>query len=248
MKTISQVIRLLALAMLTSLTSTAFAGPADFSICGGSTGVAKGLCRAGIAVGCDQNVSSACQKIGEQYTAKTGNEPPWSDRTILIFAESTVLTGEKQPLDGTWETSCNPYFETDEIERYIFLGDTFERQEIVYTSTDGSCSAGGETATTHLGTIAAFDDFTTLGWKTCNDIECFYDAPLRLDGLGSLDPNPTVTKLVITIPEGSPGTGIYHIIYYMDDTVELGCLYEGVETDPGIYSNWVYPEIPRCKQ
>ena len=80
MKTISQVIRLI---ILTILSSTAFAEPPDFSVCEGTTQVAKGLCRAGISVGCGGQASKACQKIGEQYMAKTGNEPPWSDRTIL---------------------------------------------------------------------------------------------------------------------------------------------------------------------
>ena len=60
------------------------------------------------------------------------------------------MTGEKQPIDGTWGTFCIPDFETDQIEQFVFLGDIPERREIVYTSTDRSCSVGGETVTTHI--------------------------------------------------------------------------------------------------
>jgi hypothetical protein len=155
------------------------------------------------------------------------------------------MTGEKEPIDGTWETVCISNFDTDLIEQEVFLGDTFERREIVYTSTDGSCSVGGVTATTHFGTIAAFEDFTTEGWG--DHLGNVLPAPERLDGLGSLDPNPTVTKLVITVPDGSPGAGIYHEFWYMDDTAEPGCLYAMGETDPASYSNYVYAELPRCR-
>ena len=242
MNAISQVIRLLALAMLTS---TVFAGPPDFSVCGGSTGVSKGLCRAGIAVGCDQEASTACQKIGEQYTAKTGNEPPWSDRTILIYAESTVTTGEKQPIDGTWEFPCFQGSNPDETARYFFLGDIFEVQILNYTSTDGSCSSGETITTRFEGTVVAFDDFITDGWSDGTNL---VPPPDRMDGSGgSLDPNPTVTKLELTIPAGRPEAGTRRMFFYMDDTAPIWYLYGEGEDDSATYSSLVGNWDPRKK-
>jgi hypothetical protein len=261
------IIRLFTFVIFTSLASTAFSGspnssgPPDFSPCDGLMGAAKGLCHAGIAVGCDQEASTACEQIEEQYTAKTGNEPPWVDRTIYINAES----GEARPLDGMWEFGCDNDGPgtPDENEYMVFMGDTFQAWELEYTSTDRSCTTGEKITIFETGTVAAFDNIT-VGWE--GDI-----IPMRLadDGL-YLSTYPVVTKLIISITTGDE-PGDYNLFYYMDDTGELAspepkpwCIYapweeedddddeESTDDYPSFLTADDYPSLltaeePRCK-
>lgn len=237
--------------------STAIADKPDFSLCDGLMGAAKGLCHAGIAVGCDQEASNACEQIEEQYTAKTGNEPPWADRTIYINAES----GNKRPLDGIWEFGCE--YDDDEGVDYneymVFMGDTFEAWELYYTSTNGKCDAGEEITIFETGTVTV---------PAINDLNVsWYDGfiPYRLDGLGGqLNPTPVVTPLIISITTGDE-QGDYKLFYYMDDTgddafpeAEPWCIYAPEEEDDDEeengneelddgYSSFLTAEEPRCK-
>lgn len=58
------------------------AAPPDFSICDGQAGVGLGLCRGGIAAGCDgaNGGTEACLAIEANYRQISGgNEPPWID-------------------------------------------------------------------------------------------------------------------------------------------------------------------------
>ena len=211
------------------------------------TGAAKGLCHAGVAVGCDQEASTACEQIEEQYTSKTGNEPPWADRSIYINAESD----NKRPLDGIWEFGCGTEDGVDFNEYMVFMGDTFEAWELFYTSTDGTCSAGETITIFETGTVTAFED-TTVGWE--NDAP-----PLRLAGDGFyLKTNPDVTKLIISITTGEE-PGDYKLFYYMDDTgdsatpIEPWCIYAPLKEDNGDeelideYPTLLTAEEPRCK-
>jgi hypothetical protein len=258
------IIRLFTLVIFTSLASTAFSGspnssgPPDFSPCDGLMGAAKGLCHAGIAVGCDQEASTACEQIEEQYKAKTGNEPPWADRTIYINAES----GNARPLDGMWEFGCDNDDGVDFNEYMVFMGDTFEAWDLKYTSTDSSCSEGETKTIFETGTVTAFEDIT-VGWED--------DAPpMRLAGDGLyLITYPVVTKLIISITTGEE-PGAYKLFYYMDDTGELAlpepkpwCIYAPWEEDdddddentddyPSLLTADDYPSLltaeePRCK-
>jgi len=58
--------------------SPAFAQAPDFSICSEQRGAAFGLCRGGVAIGCDMDDSSnACAQIAEQFEQITGELPAW---------------------------------------------------------------------------------------------------------------------------------------------------------------------------
>jgi hypothetical protein len=244
------IIRLFTFVIFTSLASTAFSGspnasgPPDFSLCDGLTGAAKGLCHAGIAVGCDQKASAACEQIEEQYTAKTGNEPPWADRTIYINAES----GNARPLDGMWEFGCYKDEGVDFNEYMVFMGETFAAWELEYSSGDGTCFSGETITIFETGTVSAFEDII-VSWV--DD-----DVPMRLAGDGgTLDLTPVVTKLIISITTGDE-QGDYKLFYYMDDTGEINgepwCIYAPWEDDDDEESSDDYPSLltaeePRCK-
>jgi hypothetical protein len=255
MNTALNTCRIFVLLLFTSVMSTAIADKPDFSHCDGLKGAAKGLCHAGIAVGCDQEASNACEQIEEQYTAKTGNEPPWADRTIYINSES----GET-PLDGMWEFGCEYYEDEggDYNEYMVFMGDTFQAWALHYTSTNGKCDAGEEITIFETGTVTvpALDDLI-VSWYDGN-------IPMRLVGDGgTLNPTPVVTPLIISITTGDE-LGDYKLFYYMDDTgddavpeAKPWCIYApweedddeengNEELDDG-YSNFLTAEEPRCK-
>lgn len=63
-------------------TGTARAEPSDFSICDGLSGVALGLCRAGVVVGCADEPPTgsmtACMEIEDNYEMTTGGPVPWT--------------------------------------------------------------------------------------------------------------------------------------------------------------------------
>ena len=81
LRIISTLVVLLALA---GLSLQSFAGPSDFSICEDLTGPARGLCHAGVAVGCDSDGSSnACAQIAEQFENVTGEPPPYSLPSVI---------------------------------------------------------------------------------------------------------------------------------------------------------------------
>lgn len=95
-------------------TSSVFSAAPDFSICEGITGVAKGLCRAGIAVGCDQQTSQACQNIEDQYMAQTGNPPPWAEVTERIVFLTSQTYSPGTPYDSV--TSPNTFASLDNAD------------------------------------------------------------------------------------------------------------------------------------
>jgi hypothetical protein len=71
------------------------AAPPDFSACDGLTGPALGLCKAGVAVGCDVDSNNeACRSIAEQFEEATGNPPPYAVTTILghLCLDGSYLT------------------------------------------------------------------------------------------------------------------------------------------------------------
>ncbi len=65
--------------LLLPLSSPIHSAPPDFSLCEGLTGVARGLCRAGIAAGCANGTGSplACMRIEDNFVDATGDLPPW---------------------------------------------------------------------------------------------------------------------------------------------------------------------------
>jgi len=157
-----------------------------------------------------------------------------------VFASSSILinaeSGAAQSLDGSWDLPCR-ILNPDQSERLVFLGDTFKRQEITYTSTDGSCSTGEEVAKTQKGTVVATEDFIADGWSDGDGHPV--PAPKRQDSTGSLNPKPRVTRLIFTIREG-PEAGIRHDFFYMDDTATPWHLYgEGSPDDSSTYSKYV---------
>ena len=57
----------------------AIAQSPDFSVCEGFTGQAAGLCKGGVAAGCDiDDTGPACEQIAELFTDITGAPPPWT--------------------------------------------------------------------------------------------------------------------------------------------------------------------------
>ncbi len=64
---------------LLPLSHTVYSAPPDFSLCDGLSGVARGLCRAGIAAGCADGTGNAmaCMSIEENFVDATGELPPW---------------------------------------------------------------------------------------------------------------------------------------------------------------------------
>ena len=62
---------------------------ADFSICDDEQGAAFGLCRGGVAVGCDVDDSSVgCTMIAEQFEQITGSSPPYDDGVSISPSSS----------------------------------------------------------------------------------------------------------------------------------------------------------------
>ena len=74
----------LAVLVFLALSSASTSGqPPDFSACENEQGAAQGLCRAGIAVGCDVDPSTnSCSAIAEQYEQITGSYPPFFGPSI----------------------------------------------------------------------------------------------------------------------------------------------------------------------
>ena len=183
---------------------------------------------------------------GSNSDSEGDDDPVVGDDDPVVSVFINAESGNARSLDGTWIRGCDEpadIGETDESENWVFLGDTFERQEAVYTSTDGNCSTGEDITTTHTGTVAVQEDFITDGW---GDGDGPLAAPMRLDSTGSLNLNPTVTKLVITIPTG-PDAGDLHLFFYMDDTATPWHLYREGEDDHSTFSNLVHPEEPMRK-
>lgn len=250
MNIIPNYIRLLTLVIFTSLASTAFSGspnssgPPDFSLCGGLMGAAKGLCHAGIAVGCDQKASTACEQIEEQYTAKTGNEPPWADRTIYVTSEVAGTV----PLDGTWGFECEneePGVENDINEVLVFLGDTVEAHELIYESTNGTCTGAVEITILATGTVAAFEQFIVSGWiDEGGNVSSV--APESNLGGSNLTYNPNIVPLAFDVVDAE---FIERTFFYIDDTAEPWCFYrEDAEDDDNVWGEYLSFSEPRCKQ
>ncbi len=67
-----------AAALLTIGLFPANAAPPDTSVCDGQKGAAWGLCRAGVAIGCDVDSSqNGCTSVAEQFEKVAGSPPPW---------------------------------------------------------------------------------------------------------------------------------------------------------------------------
>ena len=72
---------------------SARAQPPDFTICDGLRGQAGGLCRAGVAVGCDiDDTHPGCSQIEELFRNVTGTSPPWSACPCDYFSEVPINT------------------------------------------------------------------------------------------------------------------------------------------------------------
>jgi hypothetical protein len=116
------------LAVMSALTTLSFqslAEPPDFSICDGLQGTARGLCQAGVVIGCDgDNSTSACTQIAEQFENATGEPPPYAVVTIsptsgdrLSVFTITDLDGRIQAADFVivYESGKDPL-----IDGYVF--------------------------------------------------------------------------------------------------------------------------------
>jgi hypothetical protein len=119
--------RFLAVAIVVSLgglalvsTGTARADSPDFSVCDGLPRGAAGLCRAGVAVGCADELPSgnlmACQEIEEQYRDVAGTEPPWlaAPCPCAISTFPTALWPSNELADVLF--SCPPLPEVTELD------------------------------------------------------------------------------------------------------------------------------------
>ena len=80
----SKIVSILMAMMIVAIFSLPSSAQApDFSICSGQQGAAFGLCRGGVAVGCDvDDNSSACASIAEQFKQITGALPPYGGAGI----------------------------------------------------------------------------------------------------------------------------------------------------------------------
>jgi hypothetical protein len=126
---------------LAGLSFQSLAGPADFSVCGDLSGPARGLCQAGVAIGCDSdNSSNACEQIAEQFENVAGEPPPyvppdpyppcecWSDMELKsAFPEATASTVchligpslEEADLNLLWESDwARPMARTSSFDGY----------------------------------------------------------------------------------------------------------------------------------
>ena len=68
----------------------------DFTLCDGLRGAAFGLCRAGVAVGCDvDDTQSSCDQIAAQFEQITGEQPPWAEVATIepnSGGQNTIFT------------------------------------------------------------------------------------------------------------------------------------------------------------
>jgi len=243
MNMLSGVFKITVLLLSSALWSAANAAPPDFSICEGLTGVAGGLCRAGVAVGCDQHASRACERIEAQYTDRTGEDPPWADKTILVTAE---IAGHV-PLDGAWAFDCEneePGVENDINELLVFLGDTVEAREVVYLSKDETCTGILSSTVLAAGTVTAYNEFMVLGWIDENG-QVASSGPLSNDGTQTLSFQPNVVPLEFIVP-GEPI--IERTFLYVDDTADPWCFYREDGDDDDIWGEYLSYSEPRCKQ
>ena len=84
---------LMAMMVVAIFSSPSSAQTPDFSICSDQQGAAFGLCRGGVAVGCDVDDSSdACTQIAEQFEQITGSLPPYAGASI---APSSAAPGNE---------------------------------------------------------------------------------------------------------------------------------------------------------
>ena len=154
--------------------------------------------------------------------------------TAQAVTINTTETGTPRSLDGVWAMpSCDPNEpadpgETDQLEVFIFEGNTLEVREIWYASRDGSCSGHGATRSRIDATVSVEFERPTPGWLD-NEI------PTRLDGGGPLATMPDISFINYQLENG-----IEEDTYYMDDTAEPWCIYR---EDDGFLS----AEEPLCK-
>ena len=77
----------------------------NFSICDGLSGAAFGLCKGGVAVGCDQEAGSelkpGCEAIEEKFEEVAGSEAPWLYKIVFVtsieFATGTPYDSDDSP-------------------------------------------------------------------------------------------------------------------------------------------------------
>lgn len=104
----------------------------DFSLCDGLYGAAFGLCRSGIAVGCDlDDTQPACSQIAEQFEQITGELPPW-----VIIARIEPTSGE----NNTVFTITDPAGRIESSDKVIFyvLPDIWREVDVLGVSIDGT--------------------------------------------------------------------------------------------------------------
>lgn len=108
------------------------AGPPDFSICDGLIDDAKGVCRAGVAVGCADGTGNptACENIEAQFLQVTGTEPPWGTPPSACPCDFEQLA-----------KSLPPWSATDESPLY-FVCSTCMRNLTVFVTEDWSTGIG----------------------------------------------------------------------------------------------------------
>ena len=243
MNRLPNIFRTTVLLLSAALWPAANAAAPDFSICEGLSGVAGGLCRAGVAVGCDQHASRACERIEAQYTDRTGEDPPWADKTIFVTAE---IAGHV-PLDGAWGFDCendDPGVENDVNELLIFLGDTVEAREVVYQSKDATCTGILSSTLLAAGTVAAYDEFMVTGWIN-EDGQVAEFGPLSNDGSRNLNLQPYVVPIEFIVP-GAPI--IERTFMYVDDTADPWCFYREDGDDDDVWGQYLSSHESRCKQ
>lgn len=69
---------LTAVMMIVMISLPASTQGSDFSLCDGLRGADFGLCRAGVAIGCDiDDTQPACAQIADEFEKITGEPPPW---------------------------------------------------------------------------------------------------------------------------------------------------------------------------
>jgi hypothetical protein len=105
-------IRAIFIALVFAVPPAVGAAAPEFTLCDGLKGLAAGLCRAGVAVGCGSAGSTAagCEVLADNYTQATGEVAPWiappvfevHTMTLPLVSRSLDLeTGERCPIIGT---------------------------------------------------------------------------------------------------------------------------------------------------
>ncbi len=188
-----------------------------------------------------------------QVTVSDGSTSTTQDITITVTNQLSINaeSAAHQPLDGTW-IACydKANTEPDAADRHFFTDTNFVLEEYQFESTDGSCTGQAMVTLHWVASITSLDDFVTTGWLDNTDTST--TPPQNQAQTASLDPNPTVTKLIATMgtttPSGPAGENKY--FYYMDDTAPKWCLYRyaGMDNNADGYPDYVGGYDILCKE